>query len=523
MLNRIYLKTNIKQEKMKLKYLSVPVLALFMAACGSTSDYRNAIPAKSAAVVAIDANSMSEKSGLSGDKADKAVISRFENMVKSGLVGSEALVEKIFRDAEESGLGLKEKIYLFMGEQAKMGGLLVKVTDRDKLEELIEALKKQQICLPVKETDGCEWTVVGDWLLAYNDGAMVLVADNKGSDPKSLVRQASMWLRQKDGEGFSASDDFKIMEQKKGDIIVWSSLDVLPHEAVYPLIMGVSAEMRLKDVKAVSTVDFTTGKTVMDVEMMVTDKVMKGILEKKQMVTSDIEGNYLDVFPQNTPFWATANIKGGEFYDFICENPSVRRYFEKSMIPLDFGSVFSAIKGDVALGMSGPDGREFIAYADVTTDAFLKSFESLKSMAALSGGQVILRNHGDNGYEFKTVDGSLVGLAPGYLALWIGVKDGRFYVTNKESLIDRRVLGLSLRNREWGERVKGQRFFMVSDLTSLDRLFDLSKFKGSMASVLVFFGGLDYLTVESADGSNVHIEIIMKDKNRNPLSVLLNN
>ena len=287
--------------------------------------------------------------------------------------------------------------------------------------------------------------------------------------------------------------------------------------------MGVSAELRLKDVKAISTVDFMTGKTVMDVEMMVDDDVMRGILDKKQKVTSTVKGSFLDMFPSNTPFWATANIKGGEFYDFICENPSVRRYFEKSMIPLDFGSIFNAITGDVALSMSGPEGKDFIAYADVTTDSFLKSFESLKSMAALSGGQVLLRNHGDNGYEFKTVDGSLVGLTPGYMALWLGVRDGKFYVTNKESLIDRRVLGLSLRNRDWGKRVEGQRFFMVSDLTSLDRLFDLSKLKGSMASVLAFFGGLDYLTAESADGENVHIEIIMKDRGRNPLSALLDN
>ena len=44
-----------------------------------------------------------------------------------------------------------------------------------------------------------------------------------------------------------------------------------------------------------------------------------------------------------------------------------------------------------------------------------------------------------------------------------------------------------------------------------------------MASVLAFFGGLDYLTVESADGSNVRIEIMMKDMNKNPLGALLNN
>ena len=68
---------------MKLKYLSVPVLALLMAACRSAPDYKNAIPAKSAAVVAVDANSLAEKGGLSGENADKELLARLENMVKS--------------------------------------------------------------------------------------------------------------------------------------------------------------------------------------------------------------------------------------------------------------------------------------------------------------------------------------------------------------------------------------------------------------------------------------------------------
>lgn len=507
---------------MKLKCLYIPALAILMAACGNAPDYRNAIPAKSAAVVAVDLNSMSEKMGLSGEKADKALLDKLENMVKSGLTGSDALIERIFDDGSESGLALKNKVYLFAGEQAKMGGLLIKVTDRSKLEELLEVLKKQQLCSDVKESDGCRWAILGEWLLAYNKGAFVLVADNKGSNPESLVRQASMWLRQKEGEGFSATEDFKSIESKNGDVVMWTSLELLPQEAVYPLTMGVSAELKLKDVKALSVVDFQNGKTVIDIETMIADKVMKDILDKKQQVTSNIKGSYLDLFPSNTPFWATANIKGGEFYNFLCENPAMRRYFESSMIPLDFRSIFSSISGDVALAMSGPEGKEFIAYADVNSDSFMNSFERLKAMAAMSGGQVVLKNYADKAYGFKTIDGGLVGLSSGPKSLWIGVKDGRFYITNKESLIDRRVLGLSLRNCKWGDRVVGQRFFMVSDLSSLNRLFDLKHLEGTMASVLAFFGGLDYLTVETGDGNNVHIEILMKDNNKNPLATLLN-
>ena len=98
---------------MKLKCLYIPALAFLMAACGNAPDYRNAIPAKSAAVVAVDLNSMSEKMGLSGEKADKALLDKLENMVKSGLTGSDALIERIFDDGSESGLALKNKVYLF--------------------------------------------------------------------------------------------------------------------------------------------------------------------------------------------------------------------------------------------------------------------------------------------------------------------------------------------------------------------------------------------------------------------------
>lgn len=53
---------------MKLRFIYILVLAFIMSACDKGSDYRNAIPSRSAAVVAVDLNSMSEKMGLSGEK-----------------------------------------------------------------------------------------------------------------------------------------------------------------------------------------------------------------------------------------------------------------------------------------------------------------------------------------------------------------------------------------------------------------------------------------------------------------------
>lgn len=504
---------------MNLKYCCVSILAVILVACGSSSDYRNAIPARSAAVVSLDLNSMSKKSGLSDDQT---LQNRVKAIVKSGLSGADELIDKIFANVSETGLGLSDRVYLFAGEQAKTGGVLVKVEDEGKLEDLLEVLASQNICEKIRETDGCKWTVAGGILLAYKSHAMLVVSDSKGSSPSSLARQASMWLRQESGEGFAATADFQLLDKKQSDIAVWNTLEVFPTEMIYPIVMGVSAELSLKDVKAVSSIDFEKGKVMMDIETIFNNEIMKGIMENKQKVMSPIRGKYLDKFPSNTPFWATANIKGDEFFDFICGNPSVRRYFEKSMLPVDFASVFDAIEGDVALSMSGTNSRDFIAFAEVKDKSFLESFESLKGLAALSGGQVIFRNHGNNGYEFKTYDGSIVGLKSGPVALWIGVKDNVLYLTNKESLIDRRVLGLSLRNKEWGKRVEGQMFFMASDFSSFNKLVGMKESKGVMSVVWGLLGGLDYFTVESADGNNLHIEVCMKNKDINPLSVVLN-
>lgn len=507
---------------MKCKFFYASILAMAMSACGNDSDYRSVIPSRAAAVVSVDLNSMSEKAGLSGNTTNSALKGRLKSMFKSGLTGADALVDKLFDNISESGLGLTDKVYVFAGEQAKTSGILVKVDDEDKLEDLLGMLSSQHICDKINETDGCKWTSVGNVLLAYKSHAMLLVIDKKSSSTSSLLRKASMWLRQEDGEGFSASDDFRQMSSRNSDIVAWNSLEVFSTESIYPIVMGVSAELSLKNVKAISTVDFEKGKVKVDIETVFDDKIMDEIMEKKGKVTSSINGEYIDMFPSNTPFWAAANIKGGDFFDFICENPVVRRYFEKSMLPVDFASVFDAIEGDVVLALSGNGSSEFIAFADVKSSGFLQSFESLKSMAAMSGGQVLFGNHGENGYEFKTYNGSIVGLSSGPVALWIGVKDNKLYITNKESLIDRRVLGLSLRNKPWGERVKGQKFFMASDLSSLEKLVDVKKGNNLASTFLQILGKLDYFTVESPEGENLHIEIVMKDTDKNPLSVVLN-
>ena len=443
-------------------------LFFFLVSCGNKNTYWYALPEQSAAVASIDLPRMAARSELDGERGE-AALNRMKEMVKSGLEGSGQLVDQIFEDASESGIDFKDKIYLFSSEESAVRGLLAKVRSSRKLEKVIHSFTKEQICQPIRETEGCHWTILGKLLLAYSDDALLVLSDNKWSDPSNLVRQASMWLRQEEGQGFAASKDFQQLQATHSDVACWASLQILPRNLITPFTMGLSAELDLKKIKAVTSLNFETGQIVMDIDPIVTDHIVKELGEKKNLSTDTIKGKYLDFFTVKTNFWTTAHIKGKQFYQFLREIPAVRKFFDYSELPitLDYGRIFEAIDGEVSFAITNPVRNKFIFYADVTQNKFLSLFTELRPMIEKTNGMMYFNECGKDAYCIVARDGSIMNLRPGLKVFWMGVKDGRFYFTNDEDLIDLHVLGLSLRDKKWGKRVTGQHFFAVSDWDSM--------------------------------------------------------
>ena len=499
-------------------------LVFLLAGCAGGNDYQCALPEKPAAVVSFDLPKLATRAGLDAGNGDK-VLNRFKAMVKSGLEGSGDMVDRIFADVAESGLDLENKVYFFTSEEMSTVGLLAKVLDSSKLESVVEVLHKQQLCQAVRETDGCHWTVIGKWLLAYSDHALLVLGDNKWSDPSKLVRQASMWLRQKEDQGFVSKPDFKKLQASHSDVVAYTSLQLFSRQTLAPLTMGLSAELDLNKIKALTAVNFENGKVTFDIDPLITDDIMNSLIDKKNQTMQPVKGTYLDVFPSKTAFWTTANLKGESFYKFLREIPAVRKFFDYSDLPitLDYGRIFDAIDGDVSMAITDPERGHFIMYADVTQTEFLKVFTELRPMIAKTNGMLILEDRGENAYCFATHDGSVLNMHSGPKIFWLGVKKGRFYFTNREDLIDSRVLGLSLRDCKWGERVAGQHFFAVSSWNGL-RTFEYLMHQNFLSSVpKIVPPTMDQVTVESADGKHIRIEWVQTDKKQNLIQVLLQN
>ena len=158
-------------------------------------------------------------------------------------------------------------------------------------------------------------------------------------------------------------------------------------------------------------------------------------------------------------------------------------------------------------------------YADVTNAEFLKTFEDLRPLLALTGGQIVLDNVSANEYLMHTY----------YGRFWFGVKNNRLYVTNNRTWAEEvgRTFGASLGVKAWSKDVKENRLFASVNFTAMAN--ELSIYRslpmlgGQQNTTLVkaFASQCDYLNVSMPDGRKGKAELVLKDKQTNLLKIIV--
>ena len=267
---------------------------LFLAACSPKTEYTNALPKNASMVVAMDMDGMADKAGLKGAEGD-AVVNKLKALMKGGLQGEAAkLAERIIEQPSESGLSFEEKVYLFATPHAEALAILAKVNDEGKLEALLEVLEKESIATPLREESGCRWTQVGGALCAFNNGTFLLLQPSKG-DASGMKGTLLSLMRQKEGEGFSSLPEYTKVEAEGNDIASVMNLSAIPYEWTTPLRMGLSANIRLEDIKYFVSANFEPGKVVVASESLIQNPMIQGFFDTMDKVMSATAEDYLTI------------------------------------------------------------------------------------------------------------------------------------------------------------------------------------------------------------------------------------
>ena len=490
---------------------------MFLAACSSKTEYTHALPKDASVVVALDLDEMAQKSGLASAEG-QTVVNKLKGFLKGGLQGDAAqLAERIIDSPAESGLALDEKVYMFATPHAQAFAVLAKVADDGKVEAMLEMLQKESIATSLKEEPECRWTKIGNAVCGFNNGTFLMVQPMKG-DADGMKGTLFSWMRQKEGEGYTALPEFERLKEDGNDIASTLNLTVVPYELTTTLRMGLSADIRLEDIKYLLTANFEQGKVVVRSESLIQNSKIQGFFDAMNEVTQPIQGKLLDCYQGNTMLWAGGHIQGKELYNMLCKNPAIKRMLDNPLLPVDVEYIFSSIDGDFAIGNASVLTGQYLLYADVTNNDFLKTFEDLRPLLALTGGQITLDKLGESEFLMRTYYGNF----------WFGVKNKRLYVTNNQTWAEEagRTYGASLAVKPWAVEAKENRLFASANLSVLGRVmrnyhYNLKGNKQADMALNMMMSHFEYLNVGMPDWRKGEMELVLKDKNTNLLQLIM--
>lgn len=483
---------------------------LLLAACSPQTEYTHAIPKNASVVMGMELDEMATKAGLNGATGEK-VVAKLKTLVKGGLQGDAAqLAERIIEHPAESGLSFDDKVYLFATPHTEAIAVLAKVTDEGKVETLLEAFEKESLATPLREESGCRWTQMGGALCAFNNGTFLLLQPSRG-DAAGMKGTLLSLMRQEQGEGFSALPEFAKVKAEGNDMASVINLSAVPYEWTTPLRMGLSSNLRLEDIKYFVAANFEQGRVVVNSESLIQNPMVLSFFDAMDKVMQPIGGKYLDFYPGNTLLWAGGNIQGKTLYQMLCQNPTIKQVLDNPLLPVDVEYIFSSIEGDFSIGF---DNQNYLLYADVTNSGFLKTFEDLRPLLALTGGQITLDNVGKDEYLMRTYYGNF----------WFGVKNNRLYVTNNGTWAEEagRTYGASLAVKPWASEVKDNRLLASLNMAEMANMrITLTGNASVDGAIQLVKSQCNYLNASMTDWRHGKAELVLKDKDMNLLQWLV--
>lgn len=199
---------------------------LFLVSCTKDAAfYYDAIPSQSKAIVRVAS----------------------ENRAKASLklfMGDDALTS-----SEKSGVDISAPVYLFAAPDGSLGAC-AKVTDDDDVDDIISALAKAGKASEPKELKDCKYAVVNrNFLVAYNEDALVAVGPVIASDEQKMAKRLMRYLTLDPERGIGNTDTFKEIESAKSPISLIASVSVMPKKLIVPFLVGTPTGTNTDDVK----------------------------------------------------------------------------------------------------------------------------------------------------------------------------------------------------------------------------------------------------------------------------------
>ena len=387
--------------------------------------------------------------------------------------------------------------------------MVAKVSNIDDLRASLDLMAKEGICQPIAEEDGYSFTTLQkNSLLVFNENAAVLT-EAYGTSQMDVAKQTiSTLLKQTEENSIMKNSGFKKMQNQKGDINFFASMDAVPKIYSQQISMGLSSQLDLSEVMAVGNLNFEKGKIALQIETYSDNAETDALLKKQAQAVKKLNTTFLQNFPESTLAFLNIGVNGAAFYDLLLNNEEFRRNVSLAKAE-EVKSLFASFDGDISIGLINVtmnSAPTFAAYADAKNGNALKALYNKKKELKLGRNEDIIQL-GENEYVYKSNTNNV----------FFGIRNKQMYATNDELLYKNisKPVDKSIKDAGYVSDMKGKNVFFV---INMDAILDLPVVK-----MITGFGGEEYQTYYKLASQISYIEAFSDSEGKTETAILLKN
>lgn len=310
-------------------------MAAFAILCSSCSgsDYVNAIPKSSTALISIDMQKMAE----ANPAADKA------SVLKSLLH---------VEDVSECGIDVSEKLYLFESADGTLG-LCAKVSDEGDLKDWLDKMaREQKLCQPVTERKGFHFSVLKDsWLVGFSDQSLLVMGPVVADAQSELQRQMVKYLKADEDHGVQSSRLFNTLDSLSSPMAMVAQAQALPEKFVAPFTLGAPKGADASQIVIAADMEINKGMLRIKGKTFSYNPSINAALEKAHQNYRPIKGKYVKSMPGDAMAGIFMNVKGEQFLPMMQSNQGIQQLLMGINAAVDMDNIIRSVDGDMAIVM----------------------------------------------------------------------------------------------------------------------------------------------------------------------------
>ena len=499
-----------KNYFISLRLACMMLVSLLAVSCGSKKDYRDALPANAFITISVNPASLEAKSNHGNIEQNPLFINIKEALNNAEELSAEQkeFILSLIKDPAQSGIDQNSEIYLFgnIDQMQPEGGILAKINDQKKFDELIAFLSESTGLQPEQEGDlkviSPEKSEKGTVLLAYNEGMCMLFAAQYNYK-KTLTRVQEL-VDQDKKASLLADKNAAALFNEKNDINMGMLYKNMPVTGT-PLTNSPMLQAMEQCAVLIST-NFEKGKIVTECKVSGDSEAMKQ-LETLYGYARLQSGALLPYLPADAICTIGVGLKGEKLYELFANEPQLKDF---AALP-QFKEIVNALDGDLAIEFSGMEkGKGLIPIFSLLTE--VNDPEILNYLF----GQITLMGitptkTGDQQYQIDVLG----------FPIYAGMKGKILYVTTNPK-VHAALSGEKIESMEANAKLfKKQQSSMLLNFKGVSQL--LNSLYGSSPSAryaLMFIDIFDTMEASGNTNNNSIITINMVDQNKNALETI---